>query len=835
MGLIYRVIAILYFGVLSIVITPSKAGHLSPVPTISQIPTVSSYPSSRPSTSQNPSRTPSLGPSYTPSLDPTRSHSPLTPQPSTSQSPSRKPSLDPSYTPSLDPTRSHSTTPTTQESQSPSLQNKNDTIERKSPPSLQPSITSHSPSLELNHSHSILPTAPKSTAPTTRESQFPSLQQSNDTIQNNPSPSLQPSTTSHIPSLDPNHSHSTIPIVQDSQSPYSQQSDNTIRKNEPSSLQPSTSQEPSRRYLIEDRSNPKAGASSPKTREESQAPSLRPSFETIEVSTAMDGNFESYGNMFDVRSLHRNITIHTLSFLTVTKNTNETFRVYTKSGSYVGAEMNISQWTRVASGATAGRGEYEFTRIPFESFTPVTVVAGSTRAFYVTLTAPHIIYKEGFTDDFVVGRNEDLEIVTGMGVISFPSDNQFVAPRSWRGSIHYSVPPTEMPTLAPTSSVAPTATPSGKPTFFEMMTTLVVFRFKVDAPLSATALADVDKGIFGALNEYFSKEINVLTSLGFSNKLHIISVNSINDDEKSTITSTVSINHLNSISSDDVTFALRYYSEQIAEVIGIESAGPKPIYTGQIITLKGSGFDSATMGASQTSTFANATKQFLKKTITSNSNGMNIFSVIITDQGNTASARQNRQRNRLHMFQQIFSANNLRYVSDNINSDGDISSIEISVAITGEYNPPPFVELGEVVDESLNENGHEFIEELQKTPGFENISAFDFRPSPFPVIENSPIDQQRRQPEATEQKPFQYTTTILAFIGVFVSVMAVVMVGCFFNNRRRKKQERNVESRRQIFQRGNELYDDMQNTGDFSIPLKTDFKFSPYQSLRSIL
>jgi len=75
-------------------------------------------------------------------------------------------------------------------------------------------------------------------------------------------------------------------------------------------------------------------------------------------------------------------------------------------------------------------------------------------------------------------------------------------------------------------------------------------------------LEEIDEDTFGALKDYFSDARNALTSLGFSNELHITSVHSVNNVETSAITTTVLVRHLDSIPSGEVTFVLHYYSKK---------------------------------------------------------------------------------------------------------------------------------------------------------------------------------------------------------------------------------------------------------------------------------
>jgi len=116
-----------------------------------------------------------------------------------------------------------------------------------------------------------------------------------------------------------------------------------------------------------------------------------------------------YGNMFDVVA-SKSLIIRTLAYYTA-QTSKSSFSVWTKSGTYRGFEENQDDsWEQIVSGAVSGNGHGKSTHIPKEDFTPVRIEAGQSRAFFVVIDSPHMLYSNGTAVGVVSSSNSGIEI-----------------------------------------------------------------------------------------------------------------------------------------------------------------------------------------------------------------------------------------------------------------------------------------------------------------------------------------------------------------------------------------------------------------------------------------
>ena len=155
------------------------------------------------------------------------------------------------------------------------------------------------------------------------------------------------------------------------------------------------------------------------------------------TSTFAGGNGQA-GNMFDVVALN-DVTIDGMD-IHIGGTSSETVEIYTKSGSYVGFTGSAAAWTLIGTVTVTGQGLGNPTPLPAGSFTPVTVNAGNTQAFYVTLTtSTNIDYTNGTNLGGVFASNSDIQILEGVGN-SYPFGGTF-SPRVWNGTLRYNSGP----------------------------------------------------------------------------------------------------------------------------------------------------------------------------------------------------------------------------------------------------------------------------------------------------------------------------------------------------------------------------------------------------------
>jgi hypothetical protein len=199
------------------------------------------------------------------------------------------------------------------------------------------------------------------------------------------------------------------------------------------------------------------------------------------ATTTYADNLGSYGNMFDVLTLNSSIEIFGVDFYTDLIES-VTYEIFTIEGTYASsmfvpavnggqdpnsegltnvANMQALNWTLVKRGTAIGRGSGRGT--PVRNFVPFTVPPYSRQGFYVTLTQPDMRYRD-ITQDLPNARagdtyqgNDDIEILIGHSVGTYPAQNLYYEPRLWSGAIVYTAdhvcatdPPTEVPTNIPT-------------------------------------------------------------------------------------------------------------------------------------------------------------------------------------------------------------------------------------------------------------------------------------------------------------------------------------------------------------------------------------------------
>lgn len=155
------------------------------------------------------------------------------------------------------------------------------------------------------------------------------------------------------------------------------------------------------------------------------------------TSTFAGGNGQS-GNMFDVAAIN-DVTIDGMD-VHIGSTSTETVEIWTKTGSYVGFTGNASAWTLIGSVSVTGQGAGNATPLPANSFTPVTITAGNTQAFYVTLTtSTNIDYTNGTNLGGIFAQNADLQFFEGVGN-AYPFGGSF-SPRVWNGTLYYNSGP----------------------------------------------------------------------------------------------------------------------------------------------------------------------------------------------------------------------------------------------------------------------------------------------------------------------------------------------------------------------------------------------------------
>lgn len=169
------------------------------------------------------------------------------------------------------------------------------------------------------------------------------------------------------------------------------------------------------------------------------------------LQTTLQGGNGQKGNMFNLNNISGgNITVlgFDQNFLAAGTSNME---VYTKTGSYAGSELAPANWTLVGSAAGILHGG-PGTAVPVPIVVGVSIPAGATQAFYVTITnatATNVAYTNGTavvptptTAGAVAFSDANIQFVCGLGN-AYPFGGNFGGPtpggagRCWNGKINY--------------------------------------------------------------------------------------------------------------------------------------------------------------------------------------------------------------------------------------------------------------------------------------------------------------------------------------------------------------------------------------------------------------
>jgi hypothetical protein len=162
------------------------------------------------------------------------------------------------------------------------------------------------------------------------------------------------------------------------------------------------------------------------------------------------------GNMFDIEAIYP-VTIRSLEIHTYSTTLQQVY-VFTKKGSYEGSEGDRTQWQLVCDTEVIGNGSGNPTVIPESAMQAVSIAAGKTQAFYVTLAEAAIRYTNGAISTV----DPNIRFLQSAGK-RYPFGDTY-ANRIFNGKLHYTVDGG----AAPASS---TTTPSNNRPSKQVLTT----------------------------------------------------------------------------------------------------------------------------------------------------------------------------------------------------------------------------------------------------------------------------------------------------------------------------------------------------------------------------
>jgi hypothetical protein len=221
-----------------------------------------------------------------------------------------------------------------------------------------------------------------------------------------------------------------------------------------------------------------------------------------EITNGVAGSTTSYGILFNIQTSSSSsaVSIVQLDFLTSSAS-NLDYELYSTLGSYEGIKGMYGRWILIKKGVVVGNGLGGLTSIELDDGIPMDG-KGSSRAFYLTLSSPDLIYRLSSTTTATTGNNnemmlqlstDELQLYEGESVHAFPfpesdAPNAYSPQAQFVGAIRYDTAPCKpfevhgyvdtlpcpvIPTVSPVPSteapttLAPTISrvPSWAPTF----------------------------------------------------------------------------------------------------------------------------------------------------------------------------------------------------------------------------------------------------------------------------------------------------------------------------------------------------------------------------------
>jgi len=144
------------------------------------------------------------------------------------------------------------------------------------------------------------------------------------------------------------------------------------------------------------------------------------------------------GNMFDLTAIHP-ITITSFD-VNLASGVTVPMSVYYKSGTYVGNAGNAAAWTLLGTRSVTSLGSDLPTPFPIIG---LSLAAGTLTGLFITTDGSVNSAMRYSNGNNPVG-NADLALAFGYGT-AVPFDGAFNAPRTWSGTIHYTVNPVPEP------------------------------------------------------------------------------------------------------------------------------------------------------------------------------------------------------------------------------------------------------------------------------------------------------------------------------------------------------------------------------------------------------
>ncbi len=159
------------------------------------------------------------------------------------------------------------------------------------------------------------------------------------------------------------------------------------------------------------------------------------------ITTLFAANSGYAGNMFNVTVLaSMDVRLDSFDINLDEPGTTSTVSVYYRQGGYEGYESDAGAWTFAGSADVISRGQDYPTHLPVGG---ITLTAGKTYGFYITISdfTPEDTFMM-YTTISGTYADSNLQITCGAGKGSPDFTGSTYSPRTWNGTIYYSLIPT---------------------------------------------------------------------------------------------------------------------------------------------------------------------------------------------------------------------------------------------------------------------------------------------------------------------------------------------------------------------------------------------------------
>ena len=450
--------------------------------------------------------------------------------------------------------------------------------------------------------------------------------------------------------------------------------------------------------------------------------------------------------------------------------------------------------------------------IPKKEFKAMPMREGETWAFYACTSTADLRYTLGSSIGKVCASNSELRVYEGAGGADWPQfggqdakgmDYTFYAPRVPSLKLKYDYA-AECPSEPP-SSFYFTPSPTPRPTLLTAVTYTFYAEHSADKTMSDVTY-DMEYGVRGVLDSFVKDKSNPLHEHHINDGLVVTSVRGyivsamvvgylcIPEAPKTctAVSVQVEVVHDATVSSDEILYDLLNQSDDVQKELNVEGyeveyVGSRAVETDSEVTL--SGVPDREMGGDEQEYFAQVAKDFLNGQMVSDNDSLQILAVTVNGQEITADMPAEK------------AIPGIRRRLQNAN--------RINVSVKGQYKPPPKINFGEIVEDSINRDRELLKKELSSRPPPTSVDDLSEVPEYSEYFAQAEVVGARelKKPEQTRVFPGSNgeeddLKMILNYAAFGIAGMIFVLISTFFLRPKRLRAMR---------KRNNDFHQDTQS------------------------